>query len=168
MVMIGDVIFFKKTNSFISEVIANITKSDFTHVGLIVAVDKPTGDVIIIESNRFIRTRLERIKLNDEFHAIYSIGYKSQETEKRIVHYAYEALSIRYDYFQILGLFLSLLFKGDRYAMFNSQNKLICSELIDIVYVKSGIKRKNMENLGNVTPQDLLDLYSFTMIEKEE
>lgn len=166
MIMIGDVLFFKKKNTFVSKLIANITKSEYTHVGLIVSYDEFSNVFTIIESNRFIRTRIERINFDDASHVIYSIGYKSEETESKIVDHAHEALGIQYDYFQILGLLLSLILQGNKRAMFNSTNKLICSELIDITYIKSDIKRNNMDNVGNVTPQELLEAYPFKMIER--
>lgn len=163
MIMIGDIIFFKKRNSLISRVIANITTSEFTHVGLIVAYDDMTRVVTIIESNRFIKTRLTRIQL-DENHVVYSTGNKTKEVQDRILKYAYEAVGTKYDYLQLLGLFLSLLFKGERY--FNSSNKFICSELIDLSYYKAGVERKHSMNIGNVTPQELLEVYELKDIRK--
>lgn len=157
--MIGDVVFFKRTNSFISRVIANITNSDYTHVGLIVAYDEMTGVATIIESNRFIETRITRIQLN-ESHMVYSTGSKPKEQTDRILKYAYSKIGMKYDYMQVVGLFLSLLFKGYRCAWFNSTNKLICSELIDISYLSSGVKRVDMINIGNITPQELIEKYN--------
>lgn len=165
--MIGDVLFFKKKDSFISTIIADFTKSDFTHVGIIVGYDSFTQEMTIIESDRFIKTRIERIRFDDNQHVLYSVGIKSQEVEDRIVKYAHETIGTDYDYLQIFGLFLSLVLKGNKCAVFNSSNKYICSELIDMVYVKSGVKRKNLQNVGNVTPQELLELYEFKIVEKE-
>lgn len=156
--------FFKRTNSFISRVIANITNSEFTHVGLIIAYDDITKVATIIESNRFIETRLSRIQL-DENHVVYSTGTKTKEMQDKILKYAYEAVGTGYDYFQILGLFLSLIFKGER--LFNSLNKFICSELIDLAYYKAGVQRKHSYNVGNVTPQELLEVYDLKEIGRE-
>ena len=164
MIMIGDVVFFRKDNSLISKVIANITKSEFTHVGLIVAYDEKTKIVTIIESNRFVETRLTRVQL-DENHVVYSTGDKPKEMQDRILKYAYSQIGVKYDYFQIIGLFLSLLLQGGRYAFFDSSNKLICSELIDLAYYKAGVKRKTNLNIGDITPQELLEVYDF---KKEE
>lgn len=165
--MIGDVVFFKKDNSLISKVIANITKSEFTHVGLIVAYDEKTKIATIIESNRFVETRLTRVQL-DSNHVVYTTGDKPREVQDRILKFAYEQVGKKYDYLQILGLFLSLLLKGERYVVFNSSNKLICSELIDLAYYKAGVKRKTNISIGDVTPQELLKVYDFEEIEKEE
>lgn len=157
--LIGDVVFFKKTNSFISKIIANITNSEFTHVGLIVDYDKETGLATIIESNRFIETRLTEVKL-DKNHVVFTTGNKPDNMTKCIVDFAYKKIGTKYDYFQILGLLLSLLFKGDRNSYFNSTNKFLCSELIDLAYFKAGVKRNSLQNIGNITPQELLQYYN--------
>jgi hypothetical protein len=157
--MIGDVVFFRKDSSFISRMIAFMTKSDYSHVGIIVAYDELTGLATIIESDRFVNTRINRLQIDDEKHVVYTTGNKSKEQVDRIIKFAHEALGAKYDYFQILGLFLSLLSKGDRY--FNSANRYICSELIDLAYYKAGVKRLTDMNIGNISPQELLEVYEF-------
>jgi uncharacterized protein YycO len=161
--MIGSVVFFKKDNSLLSRIIANITKSEFTHVALIVGFDDATNVATIIESNRFITTRVSTTEINEN-HVVYSTGNMTEEVMSRVVEYAFKQLGTKYDYFQILGLFISLVFKGDRLAFFNSSNKLICSELIDIAYFKAGVKRKNYLDIGNITPQELLEVYELIEI----
>lgn len=160
--MIGDVIFFKKNeSSFISRIIAKLTDGEYTHVGIIVNYNELINEVVIIESDRFVNTRLNRITLDENLHTIYTVHGKTDEQSERILEYAFDALGTKYDYLQILGLFISLLFKRRRYALFNSRNKLTCSELIDTVYYKSGIKRNGINNLNNVTPIELLEVYDF-------
>jgi hypothetical protein len=162
--MKGNIVFFKKSDSFISRMVANITKSEFTHVGLIIDFNDETQVATIIESNRFITTRIITTEIDDN-HVVYSVGnIMTEEVMGRVVEYANKQLGTKYDYLQILGLFLSLLSKGDRYAFFNSSNKIICSELIDVSYYKAGIPRKNDLNIGNITPQELLEVYELSEI----
>jgi hypothetical protein len=156
--VIGDVVFFRKDSSFISRMIAFMTKSDYSHVGIIVAYDELTRMATIIESDRFVNTRINRLEL-DEKHVVYTTGDKPKEQVDRILKFANQALGVKYDYLQILGLFLSLLFKGERY--FNSANRFICSELIDIAYYKAGVERLTDINIGNISPQELLEVYEF-------
>jgi len=167
MNVIGDVIFFRKNNkSIISRLIAKITKSEFTHVGLIIGYDENTNMIKIIESNRFVNTRVNTIELNKCRHTIYTT--KEEKTEEQIytiMKLAYEYVGVKYDYLQVIGLFLSLLFKKKRKPWFNSKNKLICSELIDIIYHKVGIKRNSLCNLGNITPKELLEVYDLEIKE---
>lgn len=159
--MIGDVIFFKKERSFISRIIAFMTKSEYSHVGLIVAYDELNNYATIIESNRFVDTRITILKLNEEHHVVYTTGEKPQEQIDRILKYAYGAIGTKYDYMQIFGLFIALLFKTKKHRWFNSRNKLICSEFIDLAYYKAGVKRNDSIKLGDVTPQELLEVYDF-------
>lgn len=163
--MIGDIIFFKKTNSLASRIIANFTTSEYTHVGLIVAYDDMTGVATIIESNRFIKTKISRIQLT-ELHTVFSTGSKSEEVQNNIIKYSHSKIGTEYDYLQVFGLFLSLAFKGERKALFNSTNRFICSELIDLAYYKAGVKRKHNMNIGNVTPQELIEVYDLKDIRK--
>lgn len=156
--MIGDVIFFKRTNTLVSRLISKLTDSEFTHVGLIVAYDEMTGVATMIESNRFIETRISMIQLDDNC-VVYTIGDRTDEVNDLILTYAYASLGKKYDYLKVFGLFLSLVLRGHRYALFNSANRLICSELIDLTYYKAGVHRKNTLNLGNVTPSELIEVY---------
>lgn len=162
--MIGDVIFFKKNDSFISRIIAYFTKSEYTHVGLIVAYDELSNIATIIESDRFVDTRINIIELDQQKHEIYTVD-KSQDETDRVLEYAYKSVGIKYDYLQILGLLISLVF-GTEYRFFDRKNKLICSELIDLSYYKAGIKRSTDMNLGSITPQELLQVYDFKRIRK--
>lgn len=168
-IVIGDILFFKKSNNFISNAIASITKSDYTHVGIIIAYDQMSQVATIIESDRFIRTKISRVQLN-ESHSIFAVENMTDEQRELVLKYAHSKIGTEYDYVQILGLFFSLIFKGERRPIFNSTNKIICSELIDLSYVKAGIKRNNADNIGNVTPQELFEvyrLYEFKFLGKE-
>lgn len=164
--MIGDVVFFKRTDSLFSRLIASITNSEYTHVALIVDFNEKTNIVTIIESDRFVATRIRTIKL-DELEGSYTLfttGEKPKEQIDKIVKFAYNSIGKEYDYLQVFGLFLSLTFGGDRYGFFNSTNKLICSELIDLAYYTAGVKRKTTVNIGNVTPRELLEVYDFKKV----
>lgn len=164
MALIGNVLFFKKTDSLISRVIAKVTKSEFTHVGLIVSFDKSTNIATIIESDRLVRTRLSIIQLTDE-HAVYSVELTDKQRED-ILKFAHNSIGEKYDYLLAIGILISSIFKGAR-QYFNNSNRLICSELIDLAYYKSGVKRKNENHIGDVTPQELIDLYGLKEIGKE-
>lgn len=163
--MVGDVLFFKKKNSIISSLISKLTKSDFTHVALIIAYDKASNIATIIEANRLIKTRISRVAINKE-NVVYSSDHISDEKLGKILRFAYKKVGTNYDYLQILGLFISLIFKGRRSPLFNSTNKLICSELIDLAYFRAGIKRKDLLNLGNITPQELIEEYDLKEVKK--
>lgn len=143
-----------------------MSDSEYTHAGLIVAYDDMTGVATIIESDRFVSTKLTQIQINDS-HAIYAPRQElSSEKRCKIVKEAFANLGKKYDYLQVFGLFLSLILRGKRYAFFNSSNKMICSELIDLSYYKAGVKRINPINLGNVTPAELIVVYELKDVRK--
>ncbi|ATN94569.1 hypothetical protein BSP21_219 [Bacillus phage BSP21] len=48
--------------------------------------------------------------------------------------------------------------------VFNKVNKYICSEIIDNAFVAAGVPRKDKENIGDVTPQELLDKYDLRKV----
>lgn len=154
----GDVLFYKKTDFFISKVIAFLTKSDYTHVAIIINYNEETNIVTVVESNRFTKTKISQIFLDDNY-VIYTIPNKTKEMQDKILKFADLSLGKKYDYLQVLGLFFSLLFKKGRNEYFNNKNKYICSELIDLAYYQAGVPRKNQLNIGNVTPFELIDLY---------
>ena len=158
--------FFLKTDTFMSKLISRITNSEYSHVGIIVGYNEETQVATVIESDRFVETRVNSIVLSDDLHVVFSVGDMTDETRDNVVEYAFRSVGKKYDYFQIIGLFFSLLFKRNRFAYFNSANKLICSELIDMAYLSSGVTRRHSKNIGNITPQELLELYDFTMIKK--
>jgi len=163
--MVGDILFFRKTNSWISKIISNLTKGEYTHVGLIISYDEPTGVATIIESNRFIQTRIITIVIDDSY-SIFSTGDKPESQRDMIIKYAHDSLGTKYDYLHIIGLAISLLFKGERLKFFNIKNRIICSELIDLAYFKAGVKRNHNVNLGNITPIELLEVYDLKEIRK--
>lgn len=142
-----------------------MTKSEYSHVGLIVAYDEFSRIATVVESNRFVNTRITLVGLSDCKHTVYTTGEKPKEQIDRMLKYAYSTIDIKYDYMQILGLFFALLFNSKKHRWFNSKNKFICSELIDLVYYKVGVKRNNVIKLGNVTPQELLEVYDFRIRE---
>ncbi|MFQ3543660.1 YiiX/YebB-like N1pC/P60 family cysteine hydrolase [Halobacillus rhizosphaerae] len=157
--MNGDVLFFKKTNSFISRIIAKLTKSNYTHVGLIVDCNLETNTITIIESNRFIATKITEVELNDNT-VIFTFDNKTSSIESKILEFANKKIGVKYDYLQIVGLIISLLLKKQRFAYFNTTNRFICSELIDRAYIYAGVKRYNTDNIGYLTPSELIDAYN--------
>lgn len=162
-VLPGDVVFFKATDSFLSRLIARFTSSEFTHVGLVVSYNLVNESVIIIEADRFIRTRLRELKFDSSLHALYRVPGLKEKQREGIVSFAFSRLGTEYDYPQIIGLFLRLVLKLNTGDLFNLSNRLICSELIDVSYYLHDVPRKTKTNIGDVSPQELLINYPLTL-----
>jgi uncharacterized protein YycO len=159
MVEIGDVVFFKKDGSLINSLIADITHSDYTHVGMVVGENK------MVEANGFIKTRSVPMSLITGQYEIYRIPNLTDEQKRKIVAYAESKIGTGYDYEKIVGLFIRFeflrTFKG-----FDERNRYICSELVDLSLDAGGVHRLSQENLGNVSPSELLRYYKFNLVMK--
>lgn len=152
----GDVILYK-SYGIIGRTISFITRSPYSHVAL--AVDEDT----VLESDRFINTRLSDIHSRKVVHHVYRVNGITEEQQRNAVNYAMETIGTKYDYLQILGLFFRYVFRL-KYLTFNSYNKFICSENIDYAFIRADIPRKDLEHLLDVSPQELLEKYDLRRV----
>ncbi|AUM58871.1 hypothetical protein BCP01_070 [Bacillus phage BCP01] len=148
----GDVIFYKPTG-FIGRVISRVTKSPYSHVAL--ALNSDT----MIEADRFVNTRITAIAYDSEITHVYRLENVTQEERDRIVTNALKLEGSKYDYAQIAELFIRLVL-GIKRTLFNNKKKLTCSEVVDKSFYESGINRKDVDNLYDITPEELLHKYS--------
>ncbi len=156
MLEVGDIVMFKP-ESFIGDVICKVTKSEYSHVAIALS------DTLLLNSNRFIKSNVVELDYNEEIHHIYRpIGITDIQKEK-LLHEAYKYIDVRYDYIQIIGLFLRIVFNWNT-TLLNNLNKFICSEIIDKVYYESGVARLDNKYMYNITPQELLEKYNFYKI----
>ncbi|AFQ96518.1 hypothetical protein [Bacillus phage vB_BceM_Bc431v3] len=152
MIQSADVIFYRP-KSFIGWVISKVTNSPYSHVAL--AIDSNT----LIEANRFIKTRVVPIEYDNKITHIYRLDNVTQEERGRIVSIALSYEGTDYDYAQIFEMFVRIVFRIKR-TLFNNQQKLTCSEVVDNAFYKAGVKRKDQEFLYDITPEELLHKYS--------
>ena len=148
----ADVIFYRP-KSIIGWVISKVTNSPYSHVAL--AIDSNT----LIEANRFIKTRVVPIEYDNKITHIYRLDNVTQEERDRIVSIALSYEGTDYDYAQIFEMFVRIVFRIKR-TLFNNQQKLTCSEVVDNAFYKAGVKRKDLEFLYDITPEELLHKYS--------
>lgn len=152
----ADVIFYRPTG-FIGRVISYFTKSPYSHVAL--AIDANT----IIEADRFTKTRIVPIEYDKNITHIYRLENLTQEEREKIVELATSLEGTDYDYAQILEMFVRIVFRIKR-TIFNNQKKLTCSEVVDRSFYLAGVKRKDMEFLYDVTPEELIHKYPLTRV----
>lgn len=161
---VADVVFFKHTDNFISKTISLLTSSEFTHVGLITSVPSEGNHGILIEADRFIKTRQREFTFDPNLHALYRVPNLTDKQKQDIVSYALSMEGTRYDYLQIIGFIIRLVFKLNIGNLFNRANYLICSELIDKAFYTSGVHRNSLNHLGDTLPSDLLQSYDFRLV----
>lgn len=152
----GDVIFYRPTG-FIGWLVSKVSKSEYSHVSL--AVDSYN----IVEADRFIKSRISNLYYVEEVHKVYRIRHVTTEQQHKIVESALTMVGVGYDYRQIYGLFMRLVFKRDS-TVFNAANKYICSEIIDYAFQMSDIPRHDQLNVGDITPQELLGKYALERV----
>lgn len=153
---------FRSTDTWISRLIARLTASEFTHIGLVTFTDNGK-DGIIIEADRFIKSSRRAFRFDPERHALYRIVGITDQQATAVVAEAIALEGRHYDYLQIMGLFFRLI-GWDTGSLFNRANSLICSELLDKALHRARLTRKTMYRYGNVTPHELLNVYEFEEI----
>jgi hypothetical protein len=161
----ADVVFFRATDNLVSKTIAKLTDSEYTHVGLVInTVSNMENRGIIMEADRFIKTRQRAFVFNPALHSLYRIPNLTDVQIRNIVGFSLSMEGTRYDYLQIFGFFLQLVFKLNTGTLFNRANYIICSELIDKALYTSGVKRNTLDNLGNIYVKQLLEYYNFQKV----
>lgn len=152
----GDIVFYRPTG-LIGWAISKITRSEYSHVAL--AIDAYN----IIEADKFIKSRISNLYYIEEIHSVYRLKGASELQKHQVVNNAMTMLGVGYDYKQIMGLYLRLVFHRDS-STFNTANKYICSEIIDNALIMADIPRKDNRNVGDITPQELFDKYELVRV----
>ena len=152
----GDIIFYRPTN-LIGWTISKLTRSEYSHVAL--AIDAYN----IIEADKFIKSRVSNLYYVDKINSVYRLNGVTEDQRHMIVNNALTMVGMRYDYKQILGLFMRLSFHKEL-STFNTANKYICSEIVDNSFVMSDVPRKDMRNLGDISPQELFEKYDLIRV----
>lgn len=154
----GDIIFYKANRkSLISRLISFVSKSDYTHVAIAYNGKK------VLEANRFIKSRIVDLEIDDNIHYIYrikSITFEQEVLLKSLIK-AFEGYP--YDYAQIYKWFMKLVFKRDT-SITNNMNALFCAEIIDYVLYNGNVPRKQTHPLGDILPHMLLEVYDAELI----
>lgn len=156
MLQTGDIILYKP-ETFVGDLICKMTKSPYSHVALVLEGSQ------ILNANRFIKSNVIELEYNEDIHHIYRPKNIKEIHKESIIQRSYKYIGKRYDYLQIIGLFLRVTFNWNIHSL-NSLNKFICSEVIDKIYYESGVQRLDDKLLFNITPFELLDKYEFVKV----
>jgi hypothetical protein len=145
--MIGDVIFVR-TSSPMSWIIRKISDSEYSHVCISVSNDND----YVIEADVFQRIKVIRNRYRETKTVQISM---SEEERIRLLLFLLTYAEKPYDYKQIFGFLFRLLGLSRQENLWNSRNRIICSELIDLGYLSIGIDLVPNRVDGDITPQDL-------------
>lgn len=145
----GDIILFKG-NGIVSKFVKFFTRSEYTHVAMMVS------DTKMIEANWNKKVNVVDFIYNPLEMEVYR--YKNSlnvNQQISVVQTSYEMLNKYYDYAQIVVYLFEFFSKKHFNNPFNFQQFVICSELIDKSYLKLMIDLVPWRSIGNVSPDDL-------------
>ena len=140
----GDVVFVEP-ETFIGKIISWFD-GRFAHVAIAVS------DSEVLEANYFIDAKIR--PLNYKKIEVVSLNLTDEQREK-IPLVARSLVGRRYDYLQLLWLFIKQLLglRGLK-NIFNTPSMLICSELVVVVLKEIGYI-SDYEDLSDITPNEL-------------
>lgn len=151
----GDIIFFRG-RSFISRGIRWFTNSKWNHVGM--ALDGT--NLIEATAAGVEKNNLEELLKRSEKFCIRRVPDLTVEEVELMKDKAYALLYDEYDFLQFISMIPYFLLRkigiNCPFLLFNSRDKMICSELVSVLLWTIDIKIvKNMKSLKKITPEDL-------------
>jgi hypothetical protein len=148
MIEPGDIILIKGSRPVISRIIRWFTGSEYTHVGMAVSASH------IYEID--IDKKLGIHEFNEVSYDVfrYKNGLTDEQKFMMKNHAIQQALLNRgYDWLRIVSFGLEKIFKTKK--TFDWANKVVCSEIIDNLYMYAGIDLVPKRHNGDVTPAHL-------------
>lgn len=148
MIEAGDILLVRGNRPVISRLIRWVTDSPYTHAG--VAVSEEHIYEIDIDKKLGIHTN------NHESYDVYRYrhGLTFEQKARMQAHAIDQSLSNRgYDWLRILSFGFNKLFRTKR--TFDWANRVVCSEIVDILYAEEGIDLIPWKENGHVTPGEL-------------
>lgn len=154
----GDIVFVKPSG-LIGHLVAKIDGGPYSHVAIAVSATH------IVEAQYFTKSRIWPVY--EKGTVVMDLGLDEQQ-RREIVTNAISLVGRWYDYKLIIGYFLRNLFKWNIKALWNSQNNLICSELVAMLLMSvkfagaTGLKDKN------ISPKELFHFLMELELQKQE
>lgn len=144
---VGDIILYKG-NGFLSKAVKFFTKSEYSHVSMVIS------DTHLIEANWYKKSNIIEFKYDETEMEIYRVKDLTIEQQIVILQRVYKYIDKYYDYAQIIGHLIESFGLSISHHL-NSDKKLICSELIDRAYADINIDLVESRKTGDVTPNDI-------------
>jgi hypothetical protein len=147
--MIGDVIFVK-TRSPISWAIRKLTKSEWSHVAVIMSdhflIESDFLKPVKVRINRYSQTKIVNLNISDE-------------ERLKLVSFLLDQTNRGYDYGRIMGILLYLLGFTKNRNLWNDYNKDICCELIIRGLTSlNDVKNISPNIINAITPADVANV----------
>jgi len=142
----GDIL-FEKSKKIYSRPIQWWTNSQYSHVAMV--YEYP----MIIQSRLFRGVHITHIDTLEEFDVYAMIEGLSGYQKNTLKEVSLKYLGLKYDLRQIFGYVNMSIIKGRN--KLNNPHQIICSELIDLLYIELSVDLRRGIYLGDVTPADL-------------
>ena len=143
----GDVVFVKPSGP-LSRLVAYLDGGEYSHVAMAV------NETHIVEAQYFTKSRIVPAYARDVM--VLDLGL-SAEQRKIIQQNAISITGRWYDYRLIVHYFLTNALHWDMKAIWNSQNNLICSELVAGLLLSAGYAGAVGLQERNITPRELFE-----------
>ena len=141
----GDILLVR-THTLVGALIRKITKCEYNHVAMAVS------PVAVFEATFPYGVRI--IKMEYDNYILFRHPGMTEEKADSIVNLALTKIGAEYD----IPLIIQILLKLWRIGTFNLNqvNKYICTEIINYLFSKHGLKLFIKNRRDNITPKDFL------------
>lgn len=126
-----------KGTSVISRLIRLITKSDYSHVSLIL------DDFHCLESNYKTSTSIQHFQYKNGSYDVYTLKEDLTEKQKKIIHkFIMDNINLKYDWLYITSRFFNIVVGS---KLISSPDRYNCDELIVDAFKAIGIELVNKD-----------------------
>lgn len=140
-----DLVFYRG-NGPVSKLIQKVTKSEFSHVALVL------DSFHLVETDWKYPLAIRHISYKFDDCVVMRYPGLTEEQGKKIERYLEDTINSRYDYALVVSHFFNVLWKS---KLINDPARFDCSEWIDRAFHYAGIDLCPWEEFGSVTPADL-------------
>lgn len=141
----GDVVFVRD-KGLLNDLITSVDKGQFDHVALFVS------ETEIIEANYDIKVEIDKFSYPN--YEIISLNL-NEEQQAKVLELSKKYIGKKYDFMEILDIFLRKEFNLTFLEKLNNESEVICSELVADILEGIGILEKGAELLA---PNELYTL----------
>jgi hypothetical protein len=138
---------FYKGEGIVSNVIKKVTKSDYSHVALVL------DDYHLLEADWKKPLSIRHFSYRAEDYDIYRVEGLMEEHKDRLRRYIVDTINSPYDFALIASHLLNYFFKG---KIVGSPNRFDCSEWIDLAFLYAGVDLLPGIAFSTITPEKLV------------
>lgn len=149
-----DLVFYKG-NSFVSKIVRKITKSEYSHVALVL------DEYHLLEADWRKPLSIRHISYKTQEYDVFRVEELTEKQKEYIKEFMMDTLNTPYDFTLILAHLLNYFFKV---KLFHSPYRYDCSEWIDLAFLYAGVDLLPMTKSSTVTPAELSKSPKITMV----